>query len=333
MTTSTARTTAGRSAADIFNSAVAATAVGAAWDLGALDELNERRVLLVDHFATENDLDPDATAAMFRALASVDIVRRDGEKIVPGAAFDEVYLAKPLFYWLCQGSWELFANMPSLLRNENRIGDFHRRDARAVSHASRAANNEFFDPLFWKAMESVGEVGSVADLGSGSGERLIKIVERNKEARGIGVDISAATIEMSESEVAKRGLAGDISFVRADVRQLDERAEFADVELLTCFMMGHDLWPREDAITSLRMLRRVFPKARRFLLGDTVRSENVPDDRIPVFTLGFEAGHALMGTYIPTLSEWREVIDSSGWRCAAVHTNSELAGTVVFELE
>jgi SAM-dependent methyltransferase len=322
-----------RSAADIFNSAVAATAVGAAWELGGLDELHERGVLEVDDFAAANDLDPGATAAMFRALASVGVVQRDAGKIRPGASFTEVYRAKAMFYWLCQGSWELFAKMPSLLRNGNRVGDFHRRDAKAISHASREANRAFFDPVFWRAVENVGAFSSVADLGSGSGERLINLAQRYPGTRGIGLDISAATIEMSAAEVRRRGLSDRISFLAADVRALRPRREFAGVDLLTCFMMGHDLWPRENAVASLRALREIFPDARRFLLGDTVRTTDVPDAEIPVFTLAFETGHALMGVYLPTAEEWGTVFAESGWRCIATHRTDALAGTVVFELE
>ncbi|QFU89760.1 cyclopropane-fatty-acyl-phospholipid synthase family protein [Amycolatopsis sp. YIM 10] len=323
----------GHSAADIFNSAVAATAIGAAWELGGFEQLHQRGVLDIEDFAAGNDLDPAATTAMFRALASVGVVIRESGKVLPGPGFDDAYRSKALFYWLCQGSWELFARMPALLRNENRTGAFHRRDQQAISRASREANTEFFDPLFWRAMATVGSsFSTVADLGSGSGERLIKLVQEYPGARGIGLDISAATIEMSTAEVTRRGLAESISFLRADVRELRPRPEFAEVELLTCFMMGHDLWPKADAVRSLRLLRELFPNVKRFLLGDTVRTVDLPDDGIPVFTLGFETGHALMGVYLPTADEWGDVFDQSGWNRVNTHTSDALAGTVVFEL-
>jgi hypothetical protein len=37
---------------------------------------------------------------------------------------------------------------------------------------------------------------------------------------------------------------------------------------------------------------------------------------IPIFTLGFELTHAVMGQYIPLESEWLEVFDEAGWDCA-----------------
>ncbi len=325
------------SAADIFNSAVAATAIGAAWELGALAELDTRRTLDVEEFAARNDLDFTATTAMFTALASVGVVERASGTITPGPGFAEVYRAKPMFYWLCQGSWSLFARMPALLRNENRSGDFYERDARAISFASREANRVFFDPLFWRALNSGDTAGgpfSVAvDLGSGSGERLIRIAERYPGVRGIGLDIAEASVGMAEEEAGRRGLADRIGFRTVDVRALEPEPEFAEVDLLLCFMMGHDLWPRDNCVAALRRLREAFPNVRRFLLGDTVRTTNVPDDKIPVFTLGFEVGHALMGVYLPTVDEWLKVFADGGWRCVATYESDALAGTVVFELD
>jgi len=55
---------------------------------------------------------------------------------------------------------------------------------------------------------------------------------------------------------------------------------------------------------------------KRFLLCDTYRSELSISHEIPVFTLGFEVTHAVMGQYIPSLSEWMELFAEAGWRCA-----------------
>lgn len=76
--------------------------------------------------------------------------------------------------------------------------------------------------------------------------------------------------------------------------------------------MGHDFWPRDRCVDNLRRLRRSFPRVQRFFLCDTVRIllDN-PDSRyavqegaMPIFTLGFEIGHALMGVTLPTAEDW-----------------------------
>lgn len=322
------------SAADIFNSTVAAAAIGAAWEVGGLGELHERDEVAVDDFASRHGLAAEATAAMFAALASVGVVERRSNLVRRGPNFTEIYRTRSFFHWLSQGSGQLFSRMASVLRKENRSGEFYQRDARAISFACREINELFFDPVFWQAMSGLDcEFATVADLGSGSGERLIQIIERYPGVRGLGVEIAPAAIDMASAEVTRHGLADRISFVKADVLDMKPHPEFAEVELLTCFMMGHDLWPRENCVAALRRLRDVFPSVRRFLLGDTTRVPDIPDDKVPVFTLGFEVGHALMGVYLPTFDEWCGVFEEGGWRCLNKHLIEMPAGTVIFELE
>src|SRR5262249_3518883 len=134
-------------------------------------------------------------------------------------------------------------------------------------------------------------------------------------------------------EFDRVGLGDRFSFELADVRALEFRDEFAHIDLLTCFMMGHDFWPRDSCVTSLRRLRAAFPNVRRFLLGDTARSTGIPPAEVPVCTLGFEVGHAVMGVYLPTIDEWDEVFAEGGWHCLEKHLIETPAASVIFELE
>jgi hypothetical protein len=323
-----------RAAADIFNSVVASAAIGAAWELGALDELDRDGKVDPADFAARHDLHEPSTRGMFTALASVRVVERRQHTYVMGPNFGEVFRHRSLFHWLSLGCGELFAKMPYVLRNENRVGDYYRRDAAAISYACREINTRYFDPAFWAAMDGLDHPFSVvADLGSGSGERLMQLVERYPGTRGIGVEIAPAALELSRADVAGKGFADRISFFEGDVRALDERPEFAEVDLLTCFMMGHDFWPREDCVAVLRRLRRTFPRVRRFLLGDATRLPGVAEHELPIFTLGFEVGHDLMDVYLPTLEEWDGVFAEAGWRCVRRHLITTLTRSVVFELE
>jgi hypothetical protein len=321
-------------AIEIFNSAIAAAAVGAAWEVGALDELREHGKLNPVEFAERNDLHLSSTNGMFAALASVRIVERQDRMVLVGTHFNEIYQHRSLFHWLVQGSGDLFRKMPFVMRNENRVGDFYQRDAAAISYACREISERYFDPAFWAAMDGLGyDFSFAADLGSGSGERLIQILKKYPGVRGLGIDIAGPAIAMATAAVTRKGLSERISFVESDVRNLEPRPEFADVDLLTCFMMGHDFWPRENCVASLRRLRAAFPNVRRFLLGDATRTVGFRDDELPMFTLGFEVGHDLMGVYLPTLGEWDGVFEEGGWRLVQKHLINSLTVSVVFELE
>ena len=329
------RQSAGRgAAAAIYNSAVAAWAIAAAWEIGALDELHRSRTLDAAAFAARQGLDPVATIGLFRALASVGVVRRRGPVVVAADSFDEVYRYKSFFHWLSRGSAELFRQMPSVLVSDNRVGQFYQRDAAAIAYACREIDELCYAPAFWTAMGRLDfEPGNVVDLGCGSGGRVLDILARYPRARGIGVDIARPALAAARADALAAGAADRVALVEADVLDLDERPEFAEVDLITCFMMGHDLWPRESCVAALRRFRKVFPSARRFLLGDATRTVGIPDSALPVFTLGFELGHDLMGVFLPTVADWESVFDEAGWRLVRTNRIDMTVGEVIFELE
>jgi SAM-dependent methyltransferase len=321
-------------AASIYNSAVAAWAIAAAWEIGALEELHRSRTLDAESFAARLGLDPAATVGLFRALASVGVVHRRGPVVVAAGAFDEVYRYKSFFHWLSRGSAELFRQMPSVLVSENRVGQFYQRDTAAIARACREIDELCFAPTFWDAMGRLDfEPRNVIDLGCGSGGRLLDILARYPRARGIGVDIARPALIAAQADALAAGAVDRVVFVEADVLDLEERPEFADVELITCFMMGHDFWPRENCLTALRRFRKIFPSVRRFVLGDATRTAGIPDTDLPVFTLGFELGHDLMGAFLPTVADWESVFEESGWKLVRTSRIDMTVGEVVFELE
>lgn len=331
-----------RAVADIFNSAIAAAAIGAAWELGLLDEVRDQQKVNVHKFAAQHNLDSGSMQGLVAALAVVNVVERNQDTVVAGRLLDEAYRTKSLFHWLTLGSGELFARMQYVLRNENRTGAFYRRDPAAIAYACRDINRQYFDPAFWAAIDGLDyKFHSVVDLGSGSGQRLMQLLDRRPGATGIGIDLAGPSINVAKAEARERGFGDRLSFTEGDAREISYRDEFAEVDLLTCFMMGHDFWPRNDCIATLQQLRKAFPKVRRFLLGDATRillnsprsKHAVTEDNVPVFTLGFEFGHAMMGVYLPTIEEWEGVFAEGGWRCVKTHLIQSLSLSVIFELE
>jgi len=321
-------------AAEIYNGAIAAWAISAAWEVGALDELSTARQLDAAEFAERNGLDTAATVGMFRALAAVGAVHRDGTVVTPAAGFDDICQARSFIHWLSRGCAELFRQMPTSLVTGNRTGQYYTRDAAAIAYACREINEICFDPAYWPAVERLGAgLTAVADLGCGSGGRVMELLHRYPAARGIGIDIAPAPLEVARKEAASAGLADRAVFVEGNVLDLTPRPEFADVELLTCFMMGHDFWPADRCAATLRRLRECFPAARRFLLGDTARTVGISDAELPIFTLGYELGHDLMGATIPTLSEWESVFVGSGWTLLRTSPAAMVTNAVIFELE
>jgi SAM-dependent methyltransferase len=333
-----------RRVASIFNFAVAASAIAAGWELGLFDAIQQHKSINVDDFAAKNDLDGRSTRGLVTALATVDVAEYDTNAGIAtaGSLFSEAYRSKSLFHWLTLGSGELFARMQYVLRNGNRKGDFYRRDPAAIAYACRDINTHYFDPAFQEAMQSVnGTFNCVVDLGCGSGKRLMQILKSNPGTSGIGIDLAGPSLSVAKKETEALGMSDRLSFAEGDAREMVFRDEFAKVDFLTCFMMGHDFWPREQCLSTLRKLRDAFPNARRFLLGDATRilldssgsKYAVTAENVPIFTLAFEFGHAMMDVYIPTIEEWEGAFTEGGWRLIKKHLIETLSLSVVFELE
>jgi SAM-dependent methyltransferase len=320
-------------ARDIFNSTVASFAIAGAWEVGALDALRDRGVLDVDEFCAEHDLHLPSITSMFVALSAVGVTVHVDRLIRPGPVFDEVYRGKAFFHWLTVGCGELFSNMANIVRNQRRVGRFYRRNAVAIGFACRDVNLHSFDPAFWGALAALDfELTTIADLGCGSGARLVEIATRYPGSRGVGLDIAPEAVRDATEYARSAGLGDRLTYVEADARAVEPDQRYESVEVLTCFMMGHDFWPREQCVASLRQLRRAFPNVRRFLLGDTGRTDGIPAPEKPIFNMAFEYAHDLMGVYLPTLAEWEGVFEEGGWECVKAHPVAMPTETVIYEL-
>jgi phenylpyruvate C(3)-methyltransferase len=310
---------------EIFNNSVSAYALSAAWELGLLARLEKSdEPVDLTAFARGNDLHEPAVEAIARGLALAEIIVLSPHSRLArrGPVFADAYAKKGFFYWLTRGCGELFATMPELTRNRSRVGNFVVRDYKAIGLAARDAGFSLVDPAFYKIVADRG-LTCGADLGCGSCERLITLARQNPGFRGIGVDIAEGAIALAADSITDSGLDERISVVRGDARKMEPRPEFSDVDFVCCFMMGHDLWPRRDCLTSLRLITAAFPAATDLIICDTYRCDLQTTEPHPVFTLGFETAHAVMGQMIPSLNEWTNVLAEAGW-CQADVINFEL---------
>lgn len=302
---------------DVYNNALSAYAISAAWELGLLDRLLGDRSIDLDAFAAANDLHAPAVRAIARglALAGTVTLSPDHRNAEPGPLFADTIAKRSYFYWLTRGCGELFATMPRLVRNATRTGDFIVRDYKAIGLAAREAGLSYVDPAFYRIIADRGLTHG-ADLGCGSGERLIKLAGRDPGFRGVGVDIAPDALTLARESVATAGLSDRITVVDGDAKRLTYQPEFAGVDFVCTFMMGHDLWPRDECLMSLKLIADAFPDATSLIICDTYRSNLPVTDPHPVFTLGFETAHAVMGQEIPTLDDWVGVLAEADWHPA-----------------
>jgi phenylpyruvate C(3)-methyltransferase len=319
--------------ADIFSSYVAATAISAACDLGLFDALAERgecETATLRHGG--EPVSPQVARSLVHALAWAGIVRLDvgsGTVVRPGPLFTDAHALRGYFYWLVRGNGEVFTYAGDLSPDRDEIS--YHRDMRAVAIGSRIIGDAEVEPLFDRVLDRL-TFSKVADLGCGSGGRLIRIAHRNPGVTGIGLDIAPASVELATQTIAQDGLADRLIVRQADVHRLAPADDLADVEVVTCVFMGHDFWPYDKCLQVLKNLRLAFPRLKTMLLCDVCRSDVPPGPDTPIFRLGFEAAHALMHTYLPTASEWSEAFAAAGWTASRVHQTVSPPGGVLFEL-
>lgn len=330
MSVTTTSTSVGR-AAELYNWAVASYAISASWESGILDHLEANGHLDVDAFAAAHGFDADMTVAVLRCLEVASVVELDAKQrtAVPSGAFAEVYETKALFYWLHRGCGELFTKLAETLPTDGWHLD---RDAKAVGIASREANAAYFDPVFKDIIEGV-EFQCLADLGCGAGQRLIDMAITRPGTHGLGLEIAPGAVELAQQQVSEAGLDGRIEVLRRDVARLEPEQAFERVDLLTCFLMGHDFWPRENAVDTFAALRAAFPHVRSFILCDTVRHEGPYSADGSIFVSGYEAAHSAMRKYIPSVDEWLDLFEETGWECKERYSFDVPSCTVMFHLE
>ena len=302
--------------AAIFNATIAASALSAAFEVGLLEELQQRGRVEIDAYCEAHDLHRPSVGAVLSALHGCQIVHLDTAQAVltPGPLFGQAYSNKGYFSWLTGGYGQMLQNLGTMMQNAHRKGDFAGRNGKRIAWAGRDYGAQFVEAHF---EQMLGEMPFTAgaDIGCGSADRLIRLSKARPDFRGVGIEINRGAAELARDAIRAAGVQDRIQVLQSDIQTLDPTPECGEVEVMFSFFMGHDLWPREACLAALRRLRTLFPNARRFLLCDTYRSGALGNGDVPIFTLGFELTHAVMGHYVPTREEWLDLFEESDWTC------------------
>jgi len=298
----------------LFNASIGASAIAASFELGLLDAIHENGSLEIEAFCAEKELSTYAVTSILMVLARYEFVTVNDDKTTAtkGPKFEDAFKDKGYFLWLIRGYGHLLHNLASIVKDDKCTTDGIGRDGKYIAMAGRDYGGQFVDPHFTEAMAE--EPFTVAaDLGCGSAERLMGLARARPEFRGVGVEVNKGAVDLARRSIKAAGLEDRLTVVHFDVKNLVYQPEFEDVEVLFCFFMGHDLWPRPNCLKAFKSIRQAFPNLKRFLFSDTYRSDYpIPGDT-PIFTLGFEFTHDLMGQYIPSAEEWEDLFAEAGW--------------------
>lgn len=297
-----------RSMTDAYAGAVLTHALAVAFDLGLLSAIAETGGCTAEALAQRTGVARNVIDAVTNTLAWFGVLRSTGDRLERGQRFAEAEAEQAFAAWLCLGYGALLAES---FRSAGGP-EVPRRQPAAVARAGADYGRRFVDASLRTA---IGEEPArvIADLGCGSGARLLDLLESDPSRRGVGVDIAGAAISVAQEQAHARGLSGRVEFIQDDVKNLRQSSRLATVDLVISCFMWHDLFPVEAAVAALDELLEAFPRASRVLLVDTVwrRLPEAPD--VLPFVHGFQFIHGLLGEHVPDHEEWRRVFAASRW--------------------
>jgi ubiquinone/menaquinone biosynthesis C-methylase UbiE len=145
---------------------------------------------------------------------------------------------------------------------------------------------------FAAVLANLGRFDAVLDLGCGFGKSALPIASRNREARVVGIDLSAPCLRLAAHEAQSAGLA-NLRYEQADVRNTGHAD--GEFDLVTSTMVLHEL--------DVPALRDMLRESYRVLApgGTAVHLDFQVDDPF----LGFlYHGHALRNNepYMPQIN-------------------------------
>src|ERR1700734_2119943 len=308
---------------EAFNGYVAAQIVFALDRLGLLAELLEHGQVDVHAAAVRIGADQRMLGELLRAAQACGyLVLRDGEAAITPAGRDMAFM-RGYFTWSVGGYAGLFSNIAGLVRGERRFGSDTFRDEAMVALGSGQNDRAF---MAHTVDEVLGQLDFtvIADLGSGISARLCRVAAAHEGVRGVGLDISGDATRLAQDSIRQAGFDKDVQALQADVLSVIKGTErdpvLAEVDAVMSFFLLHALLA--DADTRPRVipgLREAFPKARTFVLADTMlRPAQPADATLPVFSAGYELAHALMGVPLHTKDTYEALFARAGLRTRQV---------------
>ncbi|MFH8803862.1 methyltransferase [Streptomyces sp. NPDC017936] len=304
-----------------FNGFVAATVVHTLDRLGIWDRFTQSPCLDVPAFVRA--VGPAArervVREVLRAAAVCGWLRLEdgGDAAVLTDAGRETLRMRGYFTWAVGGYSDVFSHAFRLASGEASFGTDVLRDEAMVALGSGQNDRNFMSGTLDEVLAGV-DFGTLADLGSGMSARLTRVVADRPGTRGLGLDISGPATELAQRTIAEAGLKDRVRAVRADVLDVchleAHREAIAEVDTVMSFFLLHDLLA--DPVTRPHLftrLREAFPAARTFVLADTMlRPDAENSATLPVFSLGYELAHALMGVPLHTKETYEELFAAAG---------------------
>jgi hypothetical protein len=298
--------------AHLFNGYVGTNVAFALDQCGVLDHLVHAGGATVEQLAAAGGVDSARLRSVVEAAIRLGLMEDRDDRLLLTAAGADLAHEIGYFVWAVGGYGELFGRLAEWTRGTMEFGTAIRRDPVMVAQGSAKVDASVMTATLFEILDDV-EFRVMADLGCGNAARLMAVCTRYPEASGVGVEISEEACRVARRRIEEAGLEKRITVHCADVTRFDGAPEERErVDLVTSFLLMHDLLAASDPPEALFAgLRRTFPNARRYLVGDTNRMPSETREP-PIFAVGFELAHRVMSIPIRSREEYEEIFRRAG---------------------
>jgi phenylpyruvate C(3)-methyltransferase len=300
-----------------FNGYVAATIVFSLDRLGLLDRLLERGQVDIADFCVASGADDQLIREVLSSAEACGYVRVRDDAVSLTEPGQEMARMRGYFTWCVGGYKDVFSNIADITTRERAFGRDVFRNEAMVALGSGQCDHALMADTLDAAMADI-DFSLIADLGSGTAARVCRVVAGRDEARGVGLDISGPATQLAEATIHNAGLAGRVHAMQADILDLIRGGSAAgpvsQVDTVMSFFLLHDLLARpETRPRILPQLRAAFPRARTFVLADTVlRPTDGSETSLPIFSVGYQLAHALMRVPLHTKETYERLFGEAG---------------------
>ncbi|MFD2168558.1 methyltransferase domain-containing protein [Tumebacillus lipolyticus] len=300
----------------MFNGYVGAHMAYALHQIGLFPILEPKQRLGVRELAEKAKCDLPRLKALLRTGSLLGFFElHEGDTVSVTEMGEELRRDLGYFVWSVGGYGKMFQDMGQLSTASKAWS--HLRDNGLVALGADMCNRSLMSELLYGVLDEL-DFTHIADLGCGNGGRLVQFCQRYPYIKGVGVDIAPAAIELANQNVAQNGLEDRLSMICANALDTFQSDQYKDVmetvEVLTCFMMFHDLYNIESIRdTIFDRLRNAFPNIKYFLIADTLKMP--PKDsleQLPIFNVGYELVHDFMEVQIPSQDDYERLFTASG---------------------
>jgi len=297
-------------AASFYNSYVGCHIIVALYHLNVIDQLDEHGAVEIEAIKKSTASDVDHVLKVAELL---NIIETSDGQIFYTELGKDVSKNVGFFLWIVGGYSALLEKTNELI-GANRPSLKGLIDGEYVALGSFECGKKLMRNTLLDVMQNLN-YHKIADLGCGNAGRLIKFVNLKDDSTGVGIDISREAIQSAKSNIHEEGLENKIQLFCENIFNSlkDKSVVFPEVDVVTNFMVFHDILNMEainDDIFSYFF--HTFPNAEYYVIADTVKGGDYEKEDLPMFSVGFELIHKLMGVELFPLQYYIDYFNKSG---------------------